>query len=86
MKITFANFWHNYGLSRGKIWQWLYIRSYFGAGRGVGWVRGRGVVGGEGGGGGGEVGTCWPFKGHGSIEVTLAMTADIGPQTAGQLW
>ena len=55
---------------------------YFGAGRGGG----RGRVGGGGGRGGGGVGTCWLFNGHGSTEVTWAMTSYIGPPTAGQLW
>ena len=84
-KISFANFRHYFGLSRGKIWLWLYIRLYFGAGRGGGWGRGRGRVGG-GGGGGGVVGTCWLFKGHGSTDVTWAMTAYKGPPTARQFW
>ena len=66
-------------LSRGKIWQ--YIRLYFGAGRGGGWGRGRVKGVGEGG-----VGICWLFNSHGSTEVTRAMTAYIGPATAGQLW
>ena len=38
------------------------------------------------GGGGGVVGTCWLFNGHGLTEITEAMTAYIGPPTAGQLW
>ena len=40
----------------------------------------------EGGGEGGVVGTCWLFKGHGSTEVTWAMTAYIGTPKAWQLW
>ncbi len=59
------------------------MQLYFGARRGGGGGR----VGG--GGGGGGVGTCWLFKGHGSTDVTWAMTAYIGPPTAGQfsqLW
>ena len=58
------------------------IRLYFGAGRGGGRVR----VGRGGGRGGWVVGTCWLFNGHGSTELTWAMTAYIGPPTAGQLW
>ena len=50
---------------------------YFGAGRGGGWGRGR-----VGGGGGGVEATCWLFKVHGSTEVTWAMKAYLGPQTA----
>ena len=47
------------------------------------WGRGRVRVGGGGRGGVRGVGTCWLFKGHGSTEVTWAMTAYIGPPTAG---
>ena len=54
---------------------------YFGTGRGGGGRWGRVWGGGE----GGVVGTCWLFKGHGSIEVSWAITAYIGPPTAGQL-
>ena len=60
------------------------IRLYFWAGRGGGGGRGR-VWGGEGG-GEGVVVTCWLFNGHGSTEVTGAMTAYIGLPTAVQLW
>ena len=66
MKITFTNYRHNFGVSRDNIWLWLYIRIYFGAGRGGGWWEVRGRVERGGGGGGGVVGTCWLFKGHGS--------------------
>ena len=61
------------------------IRLYFWAGRGGGGGRGR-VWWGEGGGGEGVVVTCWLFSGHGSTEVTGAMTAYIGLPTAVQLW
>ena len=37
-------------------------------------------------GGGRVVGTCWLFNGHGSTEVTGALTAYLCPGTARQLW
>ena len=88
MKITFADFRYDFGLSRGKIWLWLLNQAtilYFGAGRGGGWGRERGRVGVGGEEGGGLVGTCWLFNIHGSTKVSWAMTAYIGPPTAGKL-
>jgi len=85
-KITFANYRHDLGLSRGKIWLWLYIRLYFGAGRGEGWERVSRRVGGAGGRGVRVVGTCWLFKVYGLTVVTWAMTAYLGLLTAAELW
>ena len=55
-------------------------------GAGIEGGRGRVRVGGGEGGGEGVVGTCWLLNGHGSTEVTWAITAYIGPSTARQLW
>ena len=65
-KISFAKIWHDYKLSRGKIWLWLLnrgLRLYYGAERGGG----TGRVWEEG--GEGIVGISWMFNAHGSIGV-----------------
>ena len=56
---------------------------YFGTGWGGGWGKERGRVGEE---GGWLLGTSLLINVYGFTEVTWAMTACIGPPTAGQLW
>ena len=86
LKITFTNFRHKFGLCRGK-----YDKGYI---KDIYWSRKRRRMrkrkrkSRRGGGQGGEgvVRICCLLKGHGSTEVTWAMTADIGPTTAENFW